>query len=359
MKVAVVGCGQIADAHIQEVRRIPGAVVEAVCDSNPHMAEQAAERFEVPQRYTDADRMLTDVRPEVVHITTPPESHLAIGRLAISHGAHAYIEKPFTATVAEAEELVAAATRAGVLVCAGHSNAFDPAYLRLRALCDEGVLGDVVHVDAAMGYSLTGPFGSAMMSDPAHWVHRLPGGLTHNNIPHPVSLLLPFLPGERPRVVARGQRLRPERYGDVRDRFMDELRVMLFSGSSSASLVFSCRTRPIQLYAAVSGTRAQAIASIDGRTVQIVRGASMPGPFAKVQWTHQAYRQSRGEFYGSVKRLLRADLHFFGGMHELIRRLYLAIEGKGEMPVPMAEALRTTRVIEDIVSQCRLAEEEA
>lgn len=350
MKTAVVGCGQIADAHIAEARKIPGTTIEAVCDREYHMAEQAAARLQIRGVYTVLDQMLEEVRPDVVHITTPPASHLAIGRKVIEHGAHAYIEKPFTVNVAEAEELVDLATRSGKLLCVGHHNAFDPAFLRLNAAVVEGKLGDAVHVDTVMGYNLTGPFGVLFMADPAHWVHQLPGGNAQNNISHPLSLLLPFLPDQRPRVMARGFRWRKQRYGDVRDRLFDELRVLLIGQRTTASLVFTSNARPVQLYVTVHGTRAQASASIDGRTLQVVRGASMPGPFARVQWAYREAAGARREFLRKAADLCRARLHYFQGMYELIRRFYLAIEGRAAMPIPMSEAVRTTRIMDDIFS---------
>jgi predicted dehydrogenase len=352
MRAAIVGCGQIADAHIQEIRRIPGAAVEAVCDLNSHMAEQAGARFAVPGVFTDIAAMLRDVKPDVVHITTPPASHLAIGRAVVAAGAHAYIEKPFTVTAAEAEELVACAERAGKLLCVGHSFAFDESMLRLREAHRAGELGDVVHVDTVMGYNLSGPFGAQMMGDPGHWIHRLPGGIPQNNISHPLSMLLPFLPDERPRVSAFGMRWRPERYGDVRDRFFDEMRVHLEGKSATASILFTSRARPVQLCAIVHGTKAQAVASIDGRNLRFQRGATMPGPFGRVQWNAREYKETRREFFRKLSELRRARLHFFQGMHELIRRFYLAIEGKDEMPVAMAEASRTTRILEEIFRVC-------
>jgi predicted dehydrogenase len=350
MKTAVVGCGQIADAHIAEARKVPGTTLEAVCDLDYLMAEQAASRLQIRGVYTDLDRMLKEVRPDVVHITTPPASHLAIGRKVIEHGAHAYIEKPFTVNVTEAEELVDLATRSGKLLCVGHGNAFDPAFLRLQAAVAEGKLGNAVHVNTVMGYNLAGPFGVLFMADPTHWVHQLPGGNGQNNISHPLSLLLPFLPDSRPRVMARGFRWRKQRYGDVRDRFFDELRVLLVGECTTASLVFTSHARPVQLYVTVHGTRAQASASIDGRTMRVVRGASVPGPFARVQWAYQDASEAGRELLRHVVDLCRARLHFFQGMHELIRRFYLAIEGRGAMPIPMSEAVRTTQIMDDIFS---------
>lgn len=352
MKAVIVGCGQIADAHVQEIRRIPGAAVEAVCDLNRHMAEQAAARFEIPRQYTDLDQMLADVRPDVVHITTPPSSHLAIAKKAAAMGAHAYVEKPLAPTLGEAEEMVHGATQSGALLCVGHSYAFDSAFLGLRRQYEQGALGDVVHVDTVMGYNLAGPFGAVMMGDPTHWVHALPGGIAQNNISHPLSLLLPFLPDDRPAVVARGQRCRAERFGDRRDRFFDEIRATMVGRRATASLCFTCRARPLQLYAAVHGTRAQAMASTDSRTLRVVRGAALPGPFAKVQWAARDCGESWRGLRQNVSGLLRARLHYFDGMHELIRQFYLAIQGKGDMPIPMAEALRAARLMDEILAQC-------
>jgi predicted dehydrogenase len=348
MRTVIVGCGQIADAHIAEVRKIQGTTIEAVCDLNYHMAEQAAARLKIRGVYTDLDRMFKEVKPHVVHITTPPASHLAIGRKAIKYGAHAYIEKPFTANVAEAEELVDLSKRCGKLLCVGHGSAFDPAFLRLQAAVANGKLGEPVHLDTVMGYNLNGPFGVLFMADPSHWVHQLPGGNAQNNISHPLSLVMPFMPDPRPRVMARGFRLRNKRYGDIRDRFFDELRVMLVGDRTTASLVFTSSARPVQLSVTYFGTLAQASVSIDGRTYRTVRGASMPGPFARVQWAYREAAEANREFLRHANDLCRARLHYFQGMHELIRRFYLAIEGRGVMPIPMSEAVRTTRIMDDI-----------
>ena len=357
MKIAVVGCGQIADAHIQEARRIPGVEVVAVCDLNVHMAEQAAARFGIPGKYTSLDEMLRDCRPDVVHVAGPPASHLPVGKSALEAGAHVYMEKPFTVNAREAEELVELATSVGRLVCVGHSMAFDSPVRRLRQLVEEGHLGDVVHIDATMSYNLAGAFGSAFMKDPQHWLHRLPGGVAQNNISHPLSMLLPFLTDEKPRIVARGFRLRPETYGDIRDRFHDELRVMLAGERVTAHVQFSCRARPVQLCLAVFGTKRQAAVSLDARTVQVVEAATLPGPFARIQLARRSLRQAKREYRGHLRRLLRAQLHFFDGMHELIRRFHLAIAGEAPMPVPMSEAVRTTAIMDEIFRQAAAGDE--
>ena len=75
LKVAIVGCGKIADAHALAIQRIKGCEIVAVCDREPLMSRQLYERFPVKKCFTDLTQLLSEAKPDVVHITTPPESH--------------------------------------------------------------------------------------------------------------------------------------------------------------------------------------------------------------------------------------------------------------------------------------------
>ncbi len=357
-RVMVVGCGQICDAHVSEARRA-GARVVAVCDSNPIMAEQAAARLAVPAAYTDLGTALAEASPEVVHVTTPPATHLPVALRALEHGAHVYVEKPLTLDAREAAALADAARRRGLLVCPGHNLVLDPAVQRLRALVASGALGEVVHAEAVMGYDLAGPFGALAMSDPDHWVHRLPGGLAHNNLSHPLSLVLPFLDAAPPEVVASGLRFRPERHGDARDLFHDEIRVLLLGRRATAAILFSCLIRPVQLALHLYGTARAASASLDARTVRLTEGARAPGPFQKVEWAWREARAAAGEALGRARDLARARLHYFEGMRSLFEAFYQAVRGKAAPPEPVAQALPAAEVLDRIFERCRAAEERA
>lgn len=351
-RVAIVGCGQIADAHVHEARRA-GARVVAVCDVTAVMAEQAAARLGVPSWFDDLEVMLARARPDVVHVTTPPASHLPVARAALSRGAHVYVEKPLTVDLAEAGELAEAARRAGRQVCAGHNLAFDPVVQRLRRLVAEGALGEVVHVDAMMGYDLAGPFGTVLLADPEHWVHRLPGGLAQNNLSHPLSIVLPLLGEGTPAVHARGLRLRSQRFGDARDAFHDELRILLEGERATASLHFSCRVRPVQLSLTVYGTRRSAVVSLDARTLRLAGGSRMPGPFQKVDWAGREALEAGRELAARAGDLARARLHYFEGMRQLLERFYASVAGECAPPVPVEEARRTAAVLDEVFRACR------
>ena len=82
LKTAIVGCGKIADSHAAALKRIEGCEIVAVCDREELMARQLRERFAVPASFADVSALLRTARPDVVHITTPPQSHFAIAKQA-------------------------------------------------------------------------------------------------------------------------------------------------------------------------------------------------------------------------------------------------------------------------------------
>src|SRR5690348_4772414 len=102
LNVAIVGCGKIADDHASILQTIPGCRITAVCDREPLMARQLYERFPVGEFYSDVATMLRKAKPDVVHVTTPPQSHFEISKFCLENACHVYVEKPFTLCAAEA-----------------------------------------------------------------------------------------------------------------------------------------------------------------------------------------------------------------------------------------------------------------
>jgi predicted dehydrogenase len=347
LRVAVVGCGQIADAHLGEVRKLPAAEMVAVCDRYPDLARQAADRFGVPGVYDDVTRMLAEARPDVVHVTTPPHTHAPLARQCLAAGAHVYVEKPFTIDAREADAVFAAARAVGRLVCAGHDQLFDPCFVELRERHARGELGEVVHIDSVMGYDLSGPFGRVMFNDPGHWLHRLPGGLFHNNLSHALYKVTAFLPDDRPQVWAIW-------FGPAgRVGAPTELRVLLRGAEVTANILFTSRARPVQRVVRVYGTRAGAEADFDGRVVRRYGPPGAPGALAKVAVPLRDMAQAARSAARNLWRFARSDLQYFAGMNELFRRFYRAILTGGEPPIPEREIRRVTAIMDDIFAAAR------
>ena len=156
LKVALVGCGKMADSHAEEIAKIPNARLVAVCDAEPLMAEQLAVRYAIPQRFSSLDDMLGELRPDVLHIVTPPQSHLALTRRAAEAGCHVYVEKPVALNLTDTRLLVEVVERAGRKMTTGWRVNFDPPALLLRSMLADGVVGTPVHVESLFGYELSG-----------------------------------------------------------------------------------------------------------------------------------------------------------------------------------------------------------
>src|SRR6266516_5163516 len=121
LRIAIVGCGKIADQHLQAIRRIPDCVVVGLCDRELLMAKQLGERTEINTCFSDLQEMLQMASPDVVHITTPPQSHFRLAKQCLEFGSHVYLEKPFTTTAYEAEELVESAEARNLKITAVHN----------------------------------------------------------------------------------------------------------------------------------------------------------------------------------------------------------------------------------------------
>src|SRR5262245_8090429 len=179
LRVAIVGCGKIADQHVHAIRRISDCSIVALCDLELLMAKQLSERFGISECFAELGEMLRAASPDVVHITTPPQSHFNLARQCLESGCHVYVEKPFTLCCSEAEEHVASGDRKVLKLTVGHDEQFSHAALRMRSLVQSGYLGGPpVHIASTWCYELgESTYVRALLGSREHWVRDLPGGL--------------------------------------------------------------------------------------------------------------------------------------------------------------------------------------
>ncbi len=359
LDVALVGCGKIADGHLDEIRKLPhlGHVV-AVCDREPLMAEQLALRFAVPNHYDDFERMIEVERPDVVHITTPPGPHLALTKAAVDAGCHVYVEKPLTLHHEDAVELVSYVKDHDKKLTIGTTYPFDPPALELRRMVEEGLIGEPVHVETMFGYNLSGPFGAALLGDGSHWVHGLPGKLFHNNFDHALSRIMEFIPDESPRIVAFGMLRREERFGDVRDDLLDELRVTILGERTTAYASFSAHARPPGQFMRVYGTRNTAHVDYMMRTVTLESSGSLPSAIGRLVPAFEQSLQLARAGTRNLGRFAHSDFHYMAGMNTLIDRFYRCIVDGGEPPISYRDILRISAWSEEIYKQLGQTREE-
>ena len=343
----------IADQHLDQLRYLPGIEVVGVCDREPLMARQLAGRFAVPQCFTDPAEMLGRLRPDAVHITTPVQSHFALGRLALEAGCHVYLEKPFTETVAEAEGLVRLAGEERRRITVGHNLQFSPEAVRMRQFVQAGCLGGApVHLESFQAYSHEDPtYGKPVLSDPDHWVRRLPGSLLHNLISHGVAKLAEFLQGDCPTVrsLSFGSPFLTRR-GET--MLIDEVRATLQDeAGTTAFFLFTTQCRAGSNELRLYGPGGNLVLDNTYRTVRRMLPSRQKSYLRYFLSPWGEARESLANAAWSMRQFWRREFHMDHGMRQLMRAFYAAVREEGPDPIPTAEILRTSRIMDRIFAQ--------
>jgi predicted dehydrogenase len=353
LRVAIVGCGRIADQHVQAIRRIPDCRIVSLCDREILMAEQLGERCGVSRCFSSLAEMLKATSPDVVHITSPPESHYPLARQCLESGNHVYLEKPFTVCAGEAESLIQLAQSGGLKLTAGHNPQFTLEMLEMRRLIEQGFLGGKpVHLESYYPYDLaTSSYVSPMLGSRNHWVRRLPGQLLHNVVSHGIARLAEFLDNEIIDVVARAHQsvqLRSLNGQEV----LDELRVLIRDrNNTTAFFCFSSQIKPGLSQLRVCGPRNSII--VDQVSGSLLRNEKR---------SHKSYLtffipplRNAGEHLQNARRnianFVSQKLYQDSGMTELIGRFYQSIRLSAPPPIPYREILLTARIMDEIFTQ--------
>ena len=144
LRVAVIGGGNMGRHHVRNYAELPESDLVAVADFNPAVAELAAKHG--AKYFSDYREMLEAVQPEAVTVAVPTNLHLEIGEAVMSRGIHTLMDKPIAASPEEADRLIKLAQRRGLVFTVGHIERFNPIVRRLKALIDEGALGNITSV---------------------------------------------------------------------------------------------------------------------------------------------------------------------------------------------------------------------
>ncbi|MGB8474856.1 MAG: Gfo/Idh/MocA family oxidoreductase [Candidatus Acidiferrum sp.] len=350
LNIGIVGCGKIADGHIEEIQKLRCARVVAVCDLEPILAEQLALRYSVPHQYTDFDLMLSEHRLDVIHIATPPHSHLALAQKAAEAGCHVFLEKPLALNATDGRRLIECLDETNRKMTINYWYNFETPALALKEFVAKGKLGDPIHIESYYGYDLAGGFGQALLSDHRHWVHQLPGKLFQNIIDHAINKITPFLPDEPLEIIARAYRRRLSS-GDRTDGVLDELRVMILAGGMSAYVTFSSHARPVGHFMRVYGTKNTAHIDFALRGMFVEEKQTVPSAVGRLLPPFKSSWQSLRQATQNAREFAGSRFHFFEGMNRLLSLFYESILQNTPVPISYAEILRVSQIMDVISAQ--------
>ena len=352
LRIAIVGCGKVADQHVHAIWRIPDCEIVAVCDREVLMAKQLGERIGVAASYSDLEEMLETARPDVVHITTPPQSHFSLARQCLEFGTHLYLEKPFTITATEAESLIDFAESRGLKITAGHNYLFTLEMLQMRRLIKAGFLGGPpIHLESYWSYELGDTsYVAPMLGNRNHWVRQLPGQLFHNIISHGIAKLAEFLDDELTEIAATAHQSEQLRSLGAQG-LLDELRVTM--RDTSGTTAFFCFSTQIK-----GLNQLRVYGRANSLTADIVNGSlvRIPGRAYKSYLTYfvPPLRNAREQFRNAWINIINFSarkLYQDFGMKELIERFYSSLRSNNPPPIPYREILLTARIMDEIFEQ--------
>ena len=143
VNVGVIGVGAMGENHVRVYHKMEEANLMGVSDVSERALKKIEKKYDA-KGYTDYCELLANPEIEVVSVCVPTTFHHDVVMEAIRHKKHVLVEKPIAFTLTEAEEMIAAAKEAGVILATGHVERFNPAVQKAKELIDDGVIGDIV-----------------------------------------------------------------------------------------------------------------------------------------------------------------------------------------------------------------------
>ena len=119
-----------------------------LCDMNPSALARAKKNYPSLEVTTNPDEILKSPKIDAVAIVTPVWTHYELAKAALENGKHVFVEKPFTSSSEQAEELIDLAERKNLKIMVDHTFLFTGAVRKIRELTESGALGDLYYYDS-------------------------------------------------------------------------------------------------------------------------------------------------------------------------------------------------------------------
>jgi predicted dehydrogenase len=148
IRVGVIGYGYWGPNIVRNFHGQDRSRVVAVCDKSSKSLDRVRHAFPSMKTTTDCKELLTSPDIDVIAVVTPVWTHFELAKTALENGKHVFVEKPFTCTTAQAEELIELADRKKLKIMVDHTFLFTGAVKRMKEMIDDGTLGELYYYDS-------------------------------------------------------------------------------------------------------------------------------------------------------------------------------------------------------------------
>lgn len=284
------------------------------------------------------------VRPDVVHVTTPPSSHHALARVALDAGAHVIVEKPATTTFEELTDLMGRAERHGLTLIENYNYLFNIEILKILDWLASANFGTVVHVEVCICLDILGEEGPFADPNERSPTRALVGDAIADFLPHLASLAHAFVGPHRAVRTLWSKRSNSP-------LLADEFRALVEAERGTALLGFSAHAQPDAFWVHVHGERMRVATNLFEARLTCDRlrdGAKPLRPFWNALDEARAVRRSA---FGSLSRKLSGGPGAYEGLWELLRRAYGALATGREPPISMGQVRAVNRLVAALQSE--------
>jgi nucleoside-diphosphate-sugar epimerase/predicted dehydrogenase len=282
---------------------------------------------------------MASVRPQVIHILTPPAFHCQLTLEALSLGCHVFVEKPMAETAEECDRMAAKAKEAGRILSVNHSARMDPIVLRALELVKQGAIGDVLAVDFFRSSDYPAYPGGPMPAP-----HRYGAYPFQDLGVHGLYLLEAFL--------GKILTLDVRYFSTGRDQslFFDEWRGLAVCEKGTGQMYLSWVARPMQNDLVIHGTRGEMRVDCFLQTCLVRKKLPAPRLIQNVMGAMQNGCSTLVRVPWNVMRLATGRLLPSPGIHASVGAFYDALE-RGEQPPVSADEGRRMVAWMDTVSR--------
>lgn len=148
LNIAVVGFGYWGPNIVRNFYSAEKANVVSVCDRESKALKRVERSYPGIKTTTDYDDIVSSSEVDAIAIVTPVRTHYELARKALNNDKHVFVEKPFTSTVAQAEELLELADRKNLIIMVDHTFLFTGAVKKIKEFVDDNILGELYYYDS-------------------------------------------------------------------------------------------------------------------------------------------------------------------------------------------------------------------
>jgi len=340
LKSILIGCGAIAREHLAALAQLKNVEVAAICDISAAKAEATAERFGIAKWYTNHEQLVAEIRPDMVHITTPPSTHFAIAKTCLAAGLNILCEKPITVDYQDFVKLKQLAIQNRCMLIENHNIPFHSSIRRIQALVTSGKFGDIIEVQIFLVLNLFGVKSPYVDKNMPHFSFILRGGVIGDFLTH-LACLTHLFTGS-----VIDLRTIWAKHSLDSPLPADEFRSLIKGERATAHVGFSGNAQPNMFWVRVIGTHMHAETDLfqpPRLTLRRSRGGE-PALASLVDGLVEARDVLRGTVAAFWRKL--AGTSRYDGFPELIARVYHSVEMHEPQPIPLDEIDEIARLVD-------------